>query len=294
MLPLEERRVLHLVDDLLVDLLGLVALGELALHQVLVDLHREAREHRPLGHREAERALQLLVAVVLEDVLHLGLGVVAGLLRLHAHAVERHGRNLPGRAARLHLADAGGGSPRLELEAEVRGRDVLACVELLGLAGAREEEDVTHAVTKARFALRHEDTHLAGVVLAEIDRRVVLEPETSAAVAEIQHRAAALGPDRGDVGHALPLLEAPPAPAVLHADLGDAVAVRERHGGVQGHAGRTGRALAAGAALRARAATPGRERHPHDHDLRERSHCATSMRATVTVCLSWKRRYGMT
>ena len=117
-LPLEERRVEHLIDDLLVGLASLVALDELAVHELAVDLHGEPGEHRAVGERKAERALEALVALVHELVLDGHLGDVAGGDGGDGEALERELRLAGLLAVRLQraLADErgvhGGGQRR--------------------------------------------------------------------------------------------------------------------------------------------------------------------------------------
>ena len=88
LLPLEERGVLHLVDDLLVDLASLVPLDELALHHAAADLHRETRDHHAVGRGKAEGALAALFGGVVEDVLDLGESQRTVGLHSHVEALE--------------------------------------------------------------------------------------------------------------------------------------------------------------------------------------------------------------
>ena len=87
-LPLEQRRVAHLVDDGFVGLPRLVDLDELAIHHLAVDLHGEAHQRGILRERKAEGALEPLGAVVVEDVLDPRLREIAGEHGRGAHAAE--------------------------------------------------------------------------------------------------------------------------------------------------------------------------------------------------------------
>ena len=120
LLPLEECRVEHLVDDLLVDGARLVALDDLAFDHLAVDLEREADQERALRDGEPERALAALAGSIVEHVGNLGDGHVAGGLDVDVHALQLERLHAILRDARLHAANACAGICGLHREAPVR------------------------------------------------------------------------------------------------------------------------------------------------------------------------------
>ena len=121
--PSHSRSAGSRVDHLLVRLARLLALDELALHQLAVDLERETGHDRAVREGQAERPLQAVVGVVAEHVLDAGLGHVAGRLRRDVDPLDRQARHRRLLAVRLEraFADEDAADGRL---ADDHGRDV--------------------------------------------------------------------------------------------------------------------------------------------------------------------------
>jgi hypothetical protein len=97
------------IDDRLVDLPALLALGDAGLHELAVDVHGEAGDRGVGGEREAVDALELEVGVVEEGLVDGGAGDAVLDVDVDVHAAQRQ-RPLagPGRVAGDEVAAAHG------------------------------------------------------------------------------------------------------------------------------------------------------------------------------------------
>jgi hypothetical protein len=62
--PFQKRRVALLIDDLLEDAAGILALGHAAFHEPAIDVHGQSRQQRIRRQREIERPFEPGVRVV--------------------------------------------------------------------------------------------------------------------------------------------------------------------------------------------------------------------------------------
>jgi hypothetical protein len=131
--PLEQGGVAAAIDDGLVDLPALLALGDAGLHQLAVDVHRQAGDRGVGRQREAVYALELVIRVVEECLVDRRAGDAVLDVYVDVHhphrqrPLARPGREAGQQVAAAHRAELLGGvlqgvARPLQLVAQALGR----------------------------------------------------------------------------------------------------------------------------------------------------------------------------
>ncbi len=207
-LPLEERRIApgaghpddlllgpgrlrgRVLDDAAPDGGALVAVDEGAVDQLAVDLERQLLDLGAGQEREAEDALQLLVGVVGERLVHLG---------ARRHVGDAHLDRVPGETHRALLLHRLAGPPGAQLAeaAELRGVDVLR-LAVAPLHHVGERARARHH----RLGVAREHRLLAG---ADVDRLARVRLHAHGAAGDLDGRAVVARGDRERGGEHLDL-----------------------------------------------------------------------------------------